>query len=216
MGVVAAVLLAAVLAAAAGPILRWCPHPEPEASFDALLSPAFRVQLGGAVLAAATLSFLLTPPAQWLSWAAWAGPGVLLGLVDLRTSYLPTRLVGLGSAVAIVGAVTASVATASWMPLLTAVAGGMGAAGFFWLLWRLSAGQLGFGDVRLAGLIGLSVGVVGPTLVWWALFLGALIGAIWGLLARWRRGTDGAFPYGPALLLGPALALGLSPWLLPG
>ena len=87
------------------------------------------------------------------------------------------------------------------------------ATAFFWVVWRFSNG-LGFGDVRLAGLLGVVAGTQGPGFVVWTFVLGTFTGAVWGLVLRWRRKADGPFPYGPALLIGPLLALVIS-WLAP-
>ena len=216
MGVMTATLpLTALVVLLAGPLLRWCPHPEPGSSFAELVTAPFRLQAAVVSFLAGLIVFALTPTAHWLSWAGLVAFGTILGLVDLRTSYLPSRLIYLGSAVAAVGVAVAAISARSWTPLATAALGGVGALSFFWLLWRLSAGKLGFGDVRLAGFIGLSVGVEGLLMVWTALLHGAVVGAIWGLVASRRRGGDAPFPYGPALLLGPLLALVLNPpWLL--
>lgn len=185
------------------------PRP-PVATFCDLATPRFRTAVFWCSAGAAGMAFCLARPTLWLAWAALAGPGVLLALVDLRTTYLPTRLVSLAAAVAAVGAGVAAWTQESVGPLLWAGIGGAGATALFWLLWWASRGRLGFGDVRLAGLIGLVAGATSPHLVSWAIFLGALASALWGVGVRWRRGADGAFPYGPGFLLGPFLALALS------
>jgi leader peptidase (prepilin peptidase)/N-methyltransferase len=82
------------------------------------------------------------------------------------------------------------------------------------LIWRVSHG-FGFGDVRLAGLIGIVAGSRGGAFALAAFFLGTLVGAAWALVQRRRKGIDEPFAYGPALLLGPLVALLVS-WLMPG
>ena len=208
-----ALVLAALTAGLAGTLLRWCPQPEDaSAPFAALLSARFRWTVFATVAAAGLLVFTLTARWDWAAWAPLAALGSLLALIDLRTTFLPLRLTHLGTSLAIAGAGAAAWWQGSWLPLLTSTAGGALAAGFFWLLWRISAGQLGFGDVRLAGFIGATCGVSGLPEVWRALLLGTIAGALWGLVTRLRRGVDGPFPYGPALLLGPVLSLVVS-WL---
>lgn len=214
--------LAALSAVLAGPLLRWCPVPteawtdtDPDliaANFGALLGPRFRWTVFIASLSAGALAFAVLPGHLWAVWAPLVVLGPVLAVVDLQTTFLPSRIVYLGIALALLGASWAAWAQASWQPLLNAVGGSLSATAFFWLLWRLSGGQLGFGDVRLAGFIGMACGTSGPQAVWQALLLGTLVGAAWGLITRWRRGSDGAFPYGPALLFGPGLWLLLS-WL---
>nr|WP_277605373.1 A24 family peptidase [Glycomyces sp. L485] len=71
-----------------------------------------------------------------------------------------------------------------------------------------AAGQVGFGDVKLAGLLGLVLG--------WASWQGALAGLVavciigggQALVVRALHGQD--FPFGPALVLGAAAGLALA------
>jgi leader peptidase (prepilin peptidase)/N-methyltransferase len=64
---------------------------------------------------------------------------------------------------------------------------------------------MGFGDVKLALVMGLYLGWLGVTkfdafyLVLVALFLGCFVGALFGLLVSAIRRKGGAFPFGPAL-----------------
>jgi prepilin signal peptidase PulO-like enzyme (type II secretory pathway) len=64
---------------------------------------------------------------------------------------------------------------------------------------------MGFGDVKLALVMGLYLGWLGVTkfdafyLVMVALFLGCLLGVVFGLLVAAVRRKGGAFPFGPAL-----------------
>ena len=64
---------------------------------------------------------------------------------------------------------------------------------------------MGFGDVKLALVMGLYLGWLGITkfdafyLVLVAVFLGCLVGAVFGLLVSLVRRKRGAFPFGPAL-----------------
>ena len=203
-----AVTLALLLGAASGwltpVLLRWCPTPDGAgAPFAALATIRFRWLVAATAVAAGLVVFTTVPVPYWAAWAPLVGLGALLAWVDAATGYLPLRLTWLGTGASMAGAGVAAVWQQTWSPLLTAAGSGLLAAGFFWLLWRASGGQLGFGDVRLAGFIGAAVGAAGLVPAWQALLLGALAGAGWGLVVRWRRGADGAFPYGPALLLGP-------------
>lgn len=64
---------------------------------------------------------------------------------------------------------------------------------------------MGFGDVKLALVMGLYLGWLGATkfdavyLVMVALFLGCILGVVFGLLVSLVRRKGGAFPFGPAL-----------------
>jgi leader peptidase (prepilin peptidase)/N-methyltransferase len=64
---------------------------------------------------------------------------------------------------------------------------------------------MGFGDVKLALVMGLYLGWLGATkfdafyLVMVALFLGCILGVVFGLIVSAVRRRGGAFPFGPAL-----------------
>src|SRR5207237_5267435 len=66
---------------------------------------------------------------------------------------------------------------------------------------------MGFGDVKLALLMGLALGWLGGTvgqalyLVTIALFFGCIFGVVFGLSIRLIKGRGGAFPFGPGLAL---------------
>lgn len=209
-----AVLLAATVTLLVPSLLRWLPVPPDEedvAPFGELDSPRFRWATFATGVVAGTVALGLTAPAYWATWAPFASLGALLALIDLRTTFLPLRLTYLVLGLSLAGAALAAWLEGSWNPLLWAIGGGAGAAALFWLAWRFSGDRMGFGDVRLAGLIGVVAGTAGPTLLVWSFLLGTVAGAAWGVATRIRRGTDGAFPYGPALMLGPLLAL-LARW----
>ena len=71
---------------------------------------------------------------------------------------------------------------------------------------------MGFGDVKLALVMGLYLGWVGWTplapvagplrLVLYALMLGCVIGVVFGLTVQIVTRKRGAFPFGPALAMG--------------
>ncbi len=204
-----AVAIAALLTLATPSLLRWLPIPPDEGElppFSHLATPGFRTAVFLCSAVSGTIDFACLPTPEWPAWAGLVSLGALLGLIDLRTTFLPLRLIYLAVALAVVGAAVSVWLQGSWWVAVTAAAAGALASGAFWLVWRLSNG-LAFGDVRLAGLIGIVVGTRGGTFAFSAIFLGTLIGAVWGLVLRWRRGVDEPFAYGPALLLGPLAAL---------
>nr|WP_300148711.1 A24 family peptidase [Propionicimonas sp.] len=205
-----ALALAAVITAATPTLLGWLPVPADEeevAPFSTLDSPRFRSSVFWVTVVAGGTVLCLTTPAHWAVWAPFAGLGALLGVIDLRTAFLPLRLTYLTLALVLLGSGVAAWLDASWVPLVGAAAGAAGGAAVFWVVWRFSGDQLGFGDVRLAGVIGAAAGSGGSTLLLWSFLLGTLAGAVWGIVVRLRRHAQAEFPYGPALLLGPPLAL---------
>src|SRR5215211_7136597 len=92
--------------------------------------------------------------------------GVLLAVIDWKVHRLPTRLVYYTLAGVAAGLAFASLVEWDWRPLATAVAGAVLFANAFFLLWFLTRKftgmmMLGFGDVRLAAVLGLLLGWYG-------------------------------------------------------
>ena len=166
--------------------------------------------LAAAALAAGPALAGPRPAAAALSWLG--GAAVVLAGVDLASHRLPDRVL-LPAAAAGAAALAADAAvTGSWPALLRAVA----AAG---LTFAVAAGAaavspegLGFGDVKLLGLLGLLLGWAGWGVLLGGVLLGLVLGAVGSLLllATRRAGWRTAVPFGPPLLAGAYLALALA------
>lgn len=146
-----------------------------------------------------------------LGFIVWGSSVLVLVAVDALTTWLPlalTRLCALELAAGLACGLLLSPDPP--MTLLGAIVGAAAARGFFWLVWRLSH-QLGFGDVRLATLVGALAGAWSLDAWWTSLLAGTLLGAAWAVVSATRRRHRGdppaPFPYGPALWAGPYLAL---------
>ena len=177
-------------------------------------SPARSLRVACAVFAA--LSFGLITFRFWPGWElpallAFCAVAVVLSAVDLAENRLPNAVVGAGIAVVAALLVVAAVGAGEWMRVLWALlwAGGLFAA--FLVLTLISPAAMGMGDVKLAALLGLMLGWFGV----WAVLLGvAMAFVIGGLVAivalALRRVTlKGELPFGPSMLGGAILALGL-------
>jgi leader peptidase (prepilin peptidase)/N-methyltransferase len=104
----------------------------------------------------------------------------------------------------------AAAASQSTGAMIGAVAAGAGAAFVFFLFYLLARviyrqSALGFGDVLLAGLIGVAVG---PAAVFGTLFLGMVLGSAGGLLiSLYRRRLRTYFAYGAYLAVAAIVVL---------
>src|SRR5580765_2909189 len=86
--------------------------------------------------------------------------GVVLAVIDWKVQRLPTRLVYYTLAGVTAGLAFASLVEWDWRPLATAAAGAVLLTNAFFLLWFLTKKfmgmlLLGFGDVRLAAVLGM-------------------------------------------------------------
>jgi len=93
------------------------------------------------------------------------------------------------------------------MQVLNFLFSGLASAFFFFCLWFFSQGKaMGFGDVKLAFLLGLFLGypVIIPAL-FVSFFLGALIGTILVLLRKKKMKSE--VPFGPFLVMGTFIGM---------
>jgi leader peptidase (prepilin peptidase)/N-methyltransferase len=145
-----------------------------------------------------------------------AAAGVLLAVIDLQHRLLPNRVVLPSIGVGAVLLLVAALAEQEWDALLRAVLAAVMLFVVFLFLALISPSGLGMGDVKLAGLTGLYLGWIG----WGAVVVGAAAGFVVQalialvLLAGRRIGLRGELPFGPAMLLGAAVAIGWSDALL--
>jgi leader peptidase (prepilin peptidase)/N-methyltransferase len=144
--------------------------------------------------------------------------GVALAVIDWHTTLLPTRIIAPSYGVVVVGVAVAGLVDGDRDPVIRSGLGWLVMGGFFLLLWLVYPRGLGYGDVRLSGVLGLALGYVG----WGALVTGMygafLIGGVGGgLLGLLRIVNRKRFPFGPFMLVaavigvacGQAIASGL-------
>jgi leader peptidase (prepilin peptidase)/N-methyltransferase len=155
----------------------------------------------------------LTGPRPATAALAWAsGAAVVLGAVDLDSHRLPDRVTYPAAIVCAAALLVDAAVLGSWGELLRAVAAAVAAYAVGSGAAALSPDALGFGDVKLLGLLGLVLGWFGWGVLLAGVFLGLLIGAVvsLALLAARRVGWRTALPFGPPLIAGAVLALALS------
>ncbi|NMR20163.1 A24 family peptidase [Cellulomonas fimi] len=159
----------------------------------------------------AGLRFGLEPPGLWAvpAFLYLAAVSVALALIDIDTHTLPNRIVLPSYVVGGVLLAVASAGTGDWAALLR---GGLGLVvlwvAYFAMVMAYPRG-MGFGDVKLAGVLGLYLGWVG----WGALAVGAFaafaLGGVFalGLLLTRRAGRKSGIPFGPWMLLGAGVGV---------
>jgi leader peptidase (prepilin peptidase) / N-methyltransferase len=147
-------------------------------------------------------------------WALPAFLALLAGLLalactDLEHFLLPKRIVYPLLAIVIGLLVFAAAASGDWHKLATAFASGAVAFAAFFTLNFINPRWLAFGDVRLAAVIGVGLGWLGPGTALLGFFLGFLLGAVIGvgLILAKRIGRQSPIPFGVFLAAGAALAI---------
>lgn len=152
--------------------------------------------------------------AFWLLCAAAAYFLVLavrLAVIDALTHRLPNRIVL--PAYPVSALLLGTAALAAGEPDRIAAMGLAGAVlwGGYFLLRLGNPAGLGFGDVKLAGVLGLYLGFLGWRYVLAGTVAAFLLGGLWGLgLILSRRGTaKTAIAFGPFMLAGAGLAMAL-------
>jgi leader peptidase (prepilin peptidase) / N-methyltransferase len=138
--------------------------------------------------------------------------GIALGAIDLDTRRLPDALVLPAYPVLAVLLIGAAALRDDWWAAARSGLGALALFAFFFALAVISPQGMGFGDVKLAGVIGLVLGYFSwPTLLVGA-FAGFLLGAVIGmaLIAVGAGGRKTALPFGPFMVLGALAALWLT------
>jgi leader peptidase (prepilin peptidase)/N-methyltransferase len=149
-----------------------------------------------------------------LSWRTPAFCVLMAGLValswiDLKIKRLPRAIIYwtaiIGVPLLCVAALVEHEPKRMWMMVLGAAI----SLSIMALIYWVSRGGMGDGDVRLSPLLGAYLGFLNPGLALVGLFFGFLVGAIVGvfLMITRRAGRRTEVPFGPFLALGTILAI---------
>ena len=150
----------------------------------------------------------LAVPTVWVVPAYWwfVAVVVLLTVTDLDTKLIPNRILGPGTAIGAGLLVIGGLASGAWDDLLRAGVAGAIYFAVMLMLGLVARGALGFGDVKLAFLLGIFAGYLG----WGHLLVAALGSFILGglvsilLLVTRRASRKDFIPFGP-FMVGAAL-----------
>ncbi len=170
-----------------------------------------------------------SPLAFWLVLLActyFAVMAVRLTVIDVRHHLLPNRIVfpsyAVGGILLLAAAILHVVAGSPALnaapdaaaellgvPALRIIAGGAVLWVFYFVLRLAYPPGMGFGDVKLAGVLGMYLGYLGWEHVFAGTFAAFLFGGLWSIaLLAARRGTlKSSIPFGPFMLAGAAAAM---------
>jgi leader peptidase (prepilin peptidase)/N-methyltransferase len=139
-----------------------------------------------------------------------------LSAIDLDLHLLPRAIIYPSLLMVAALLVLAAAMGLGWRHLMIGAGCAAGWFALFFLINLLSPRMLGFGDVRLSALLGLSLGWLGFGYVLLGFFAANLVGALIGisLLATKRMRREDPLPFGVFLSIGTALAVFTGPELL--
>jgi leader peptidase (prepilin peptidase)/N-methyltransferase len=153
----------------------------------------------GGLTTAATLS---GNPVGYLPLAPLAVAGPRLAAVDFDVKRIPNRFLAPTAALTVLAVAGVAVVEQSWADLILAVAAAALTGGILAGVHFAGREGIGFGDVKLATVIGLGLGALGLGYALLAVLVGSVAAAIWARAKRRRE----PFAYGPWLLAGSWLA----------
>lgn len=148
----------------------------------------------------------------------WLIPaGLAIAVIDFRALIVPTRIVWPTLFVAVGIAVVVALYIDEPKFLLNGLVGIAALAGPLFVIWFIMPSGMGFGDVRLATLLGWCVGFTSgrsyggaATLSLLTLAAAAVLGLIIGIVGLGARGRNAKIPFGPSLLIAGWIIIVLS------
>jgi leader peptidase (prepilin peptidase) / N-methyltransferase len=160
--------------------------------------------------------------ADWLLPALLylAAISIALTMIDLAVRRLPNAITLPSYLIAAALLTVAALAEGEPGRLLRAAISGAALYAFYFVLMVAKPGGMGFGDVKLAGVLGLYLGWFGWQHAVVGAFLAFAVGGIVGitLMLLGRAGRKTQIPFGPYMILGAWLGLAyaadLSSWYL--
>lgn len=133
---------------------------------------------------------------------------VALAVVDWRTRLLPTKVIAPTYVGVIVLVLVCWLVTRDTDDLVRAGWGWLIAGGLYFILWFVYPRGMGYGDVRLSGVVGIALGYLGWHELLVGIYGGFLLGGILGgTLSLLRRVDRKGYPFGPFMLLGALVGI---------
>jgi leader peptidase (prepilin peptidase)/N-methyltransferase len=133
----------------------------------------------------------------------------VVSVTDLSHRLVPRRLIYGALALVVPLLVATSAVDHNWRGLAGSAIAGTASFGLFFALWWFIPRGMGYGDVRLAGTIGLTVGYLSLLHAYVAFLVGFLVGALAGgvLILASSAGRKTKIPFAPSLAAGAVIAV---------
>jgi leader peptidase (prepilin peptidase)/N-methyltransferase len=175
------------------------------------------VEAATGVLFAAVTWRLLVIDLPWAlaAYLYLAAAGIALAMIDIDVKRLPDAIVLPSYAVVAVLLTVAAMGTHDWWPLARAAIGAAALFAFYFALVLAYPAGMGFGDVKLAGVLGALMGYLSWSALIVATFGAFLLGAVVGiaLMVTNRGGRKTAIPFGPFMIVCALITVFAGGWL---
>ena len=183
---------------------RYCRKPIPDSPLVELATASLFV-----------VSYLFWPQplqgGEWFVFSCWMiflVGFVALAVYDLKWFLLPNVIVFPLIGLAFAHVIGKLLLGGGWQEALGSLAGAGVMSGLFYLIFALSKGQwIGFGDVKLAIVLGILAGGVLPALL--VLFVASVLGTLVSLplVLAGRANRKSRLPFGPMLITGTVVVV---------
>ncbi len=220
----AGVVLCGPAAFALGPwLMRSLPEPELEEGdtkkpYAELVGPESRAAYwcgGMAAVAGGLVGWVLGMSAGLAAWLILVVVGAVLGYIDARTRFLPSLIIWPSYVLVGLALVIGAAVAGEWDSLRRAGIAGVVGFGVFYLIWRVYPRGVGYGDVRLSGLLSIALGWLGWGELASGLYGGFFVGAVIGIVLMAARVVKRKqlIPFGPYMLVGALIGVLAGPAL---
>lgn len=178
------------------------------------------VEAATGVLFAAVTWRLLAIDLPWAlaAYLYLVAVGLALAMIDIDVKRLPDRIVLPSYGVVAALLTIAALGGHDWWPLARAAIGVTALFAFYFALAFAYPAGMGFGDVKLAGVLGALMGYLSWSALIVATFGAFLLGAVIGvaLMVAGRGGRKTAIPFGPFMIAGALITVFAGGWLADG
>jgi prepilin signal peptidase PulO-like enzyme (type II secretory pathway) len=142
-------------------------------------------------------------------FAVFVATAVAVSFTDLSFRLVPRWLIYGAVALIVPLLVVTAAVEHQWQHLSGVAIGGAAAFALFFAIWWFIPKGMGYGDVRLAGLIGITTGYLSLLHTYLAFLGGFLLGAVFGvaLMVGGSSGRKTRIPFAPSLAVGAVLAI---------
>ena len=149
-----------------------------------------------------------------VAWLVFLPIALALAIIDARTKLLPSHLLKPTYLVIVPLTYLPLLIGQDWAGVKRTSLAWLIYGGVFFLLWLIYPRGMGYGDVRLSGLIGVLVGVVGWAELIVTFYATFLLGPILMLVFSGFSIRSRQLPFGPFMLLGALIGLTCGRWIL--